>query len=610
MEATRVRIEKEIRVLIWPWCALSVAGVLFLLPPGFRGFPAPFVNALALWRSASFWIGLPLLATLSIGHEFQHGTASLLLAQPIDRIKVWREKWSVLALAVATAAVFYIWTDVGLEWPLTFGLDWQTRAFAIGWLVTATCTATFWTLVGRSVLNGLVLNLIQGFVMFWIWAWANSIFHAAPLSGIIAATAYALLMLWLGRRKFVRFEVAGGSANADLLVPGSKTSRSEGLLRSRPGQPLLNLIRKEVRLLWLVGALVIATVLGVLCLAALQLVPGYSTEKVAFWVSTFIFSLALPSAILGGSLSMGEERASGTQFWHRTLPVSAMTQWLVKLIVLLSASFLALLLPLMVAKFAVSQSLALPLDFGFRDHPVFSLFLFSSLISFAAFWCACAVKGTIRAALLTIPAIAAVLLALKLGFGFVQSFYVRSLLDSFILRFHPFPFTQETEKLADFGGPAGWLILPPVVLAAIQSYRMFRREPEDRPRPAASLFAEVALAAFLIGIVGLLPSFVLFSANRQLNRALIETSDAVATFNLNVARPDVDKPLHLNLESISQVNPQLSNAARILLRDATIEVSRSFTGRSSYSTVIRFRNGLTCTSDGPFFVRCEMPPEK
>jgi hypothetical protein len=633
MNAMWPRIEKEIRALLWLWCGLvfTAALVFFVerleLAFGFEVGPRMF-------SMAGLWLGLPLLATLSIGHEFQHRTAPLLLSQPVDRINIWREKWMVLAPAMATAAFLYIWRDVGLGSPHEFSIrsDWQTRAIAIVWIVTATCTAPFWTLVGRSIMNGFVLNLIQGFVMFWIWVAVDSttarfvsvfyppvsVFNPSPnfqgtvLSAcLIAATGYAFFTLWLGRRKFVRFEVSGGSASADLLVPGSRTtSRSGGVLRSRPSQPILNLIRKELRLLWLVWVLVIAAVLGVLCLGALQFLPGYTMTKVGFLVSAFALSLALLSATLAGSLSMGEERASGTQSWHRTLPVPGTKLWLVKLAVVLSASFLALAVPITAAKFVVGENLAVPLDLGFRNHPVLSLLVFSSLIGFAAFWCACAVKGTVRAALLTIPTVGLVFVALRLSVGFVQGLEYSNFFDSFILRFHPFPFAVAAQDLAR---KAEWLLVLPLLVAVIQSYRLFRRELEDRLLPVLRPLLELALTVFLFGIAGLSSVFAAYSADRQLDVVLRETSDVIATVNLNITRPEASNPLQLTLEDMLKVYPQLSNTSRAWLRYASVVVSRNPGSRFGYSTEVRFRNGLICISgtpartgpEGPIFVNCE-----
>ncbi len=47
----------------------------------------------------SFFLGIPLLATLSPGNDFQHRDASLLLSQPIDRMEIWGEKMSVSMVA-------------------------------------------------------------------------------------------------------------------------------------------------------------------------------------------------------------------------------------------------------------------------------------------------------------------------------------------------------------------------------------------------------------------------------------------------------------------------------------------------------------------------------
>src|SRR2546428_3393017 len=127
MDALAARIEKEARPLIWVWGALVLFGIIALAPVG------PFALTLLRLRPIAFWIGITLLATLSLGHEFQHGTVSLLLAQPIDRMKVWREKWIVLLPAVATVAyVNLLYTTDSLFWP-----DWQTPLIAVVWIVIA-----------------------------------------------------------------------------------------------------------------------------------------------------------------------------------------------------------------------------------------------------------------------------------------------------------------------------------------------------------------------------------------------------------------------------------------------------------------------------------------
>src|SRR4030095_14022049 len=103
MNAQKTRILKEARTLFWPWCIVILTGVLAPLLP----------STLRLWRfggdmrSVAFWIGLPLMATLALGSEFQHRTLMLLLSQPVDRKKLWAEKWIVLLVAVLSAGLVY-----------------------------------------------------------------------------------------------------------------------------------------------------------------------------------------------------------------------------------------------------------------------------------------------------------------------------------------------------------------------------------------------------------------------------------------------------------------------------------------------------------------------
>ena len=49
------------------------------------------------------------------------------------------------------------------------------------------------------------------------------------------------------------------------------------------------------------------------------------------------------------------------------------------------------------------------------SHEWLLLFVASSLVSFSAFWCACAMSGTVRAALLVFPAVGALGLVSRFG---------------------------------------------------------------------------------------------------------------------------------------------------------------------------------------------------
>src|SRR5207248_2618049 len=111
MDARTVRIMREARPLFWPWGLVTAGGLLPLLFTTFPSGPglesSMLYHLLMFANVAGFWIGIPLLATLPLGNEFQYGTLTLLLSQPADRLKIWTEKWSVTIIAVLSAALVY-----------------------------------------------------------------------------------------------------------------------------------------------------------------------------------------------------------------------------------------------------------------------------------------------------------------------------------------------------------------------------------------------------------------------------------------------------------------------------------------------------------------------
>ena len=134
-------------------------------------------------------------------------------------------------------------------------------------------------------------------------------------------------MLWLGGRMLARFQATGGMAGDDLLMAGPDVMPGAlaGWLRCRPTGAVLNLIRKELRLLRPVWLISLLAAVGWACLTLFGLLHerGFSRNFETAVVIVGVVS-TLMIAILAGSLSLGEERTSGTHAWHLTLPVSAL----------------------------------------------------------------------------------------------------------------------------------------------------------------------------------------------------------------------------------------------------------------------------------------------
>jgi len=94
-------LAKEIRLLMPAYgMALLLAIVPVLLWPMNRDNPV----AIALF---SFLFGTVMLALSSFGREFGLQTFPLILAQPLERTRIWRTKVAVLAAAMTT--VFAAW---------------------------------------------------------------------------------------------------------------------------------------------------------------------------------------------------------------------------------------------------------------------------------------------------------------------------------------------------------------------------------------------------------------------------------------------------------------------------------------------------------------------
>src|SRR5947208_1628092 len=161
MSAKTTRILKEARSLFWPWCAVIIAGALRLVEQSdsalLRGGALqgihPLVEAISF---LGFFVGIPLLATLSLGNEFHYRTLQLLLSQPVSRMEIWSEKLIVTIVAVLAAALVFRYGQQS-----TFPQDPELWVVGGALIIAMISSATFWTLVARSTMGGLALNAVS-----------------------------------------------------------------------------------------------------------------------------------------------------------------------------------------------------------------------------------------------------------------------------------------------------------------------------------------------------------------------------------------------------------------------------------------------------------------
>src|SRR2546427_1839455 len=108
MTARSIQLLKEARLVFWPWLLLVVGALLCLIPTSQTG------PSWTLWELRQFFLpfgcflGIPFIAALSFGSEFQNGTIASLLAQPVDRRDIWLQKMTVTFAAVTSCVALYV----------------------------------------------------------------------------------------------------------------------------------------------------------------------------------------------------------------------------------------------------------------------------------------------------------------------------------------------------------------------------------------------------------------------------------------------------------------------------------------------------------------------
>jgi len=581
-------MKKEARALFWPWCAVVAAGVL----------PVLLLNSYTKKMNfLSFFVGVPLLAALSLGTEFQQRTLTLWLTQPFSRLHLWGEKMIVLFAAVFSAAFISGLVLFSLTW---YHLDVTFVLAAIVFVLVTTATAPFGTLATRSTIGGFAL---AGCFLFLIVLVIRTLARlpradeglpaTLPVATITAISAfgicYAGVMLWLGARKLARFQVTGGSADHDLLMMGHSVMPGvlAEWLRCRPTGAFLNLIRRELRLLrpfWVFTLLLLLYLAGTAIfriLPAFPLPPRQPAPNLEFALFTTLGSLFLLAPIFAGVLSLGEERTSGTQDWQMTLPISPLRQWSIKLVMAMFAGFASsVLLPLLVV-IAAGSVFGSPLMYvDFRTLREWMILV--PIMTFAAFWCACAANGTVRASL-WIAAVPMVIWFAGSSVTMLGEELARStgtLKDLVVSSFHLSPLAFAAIIDSARAGVL-WLYVPTLLFGLIQSYRLFRTQPQD----GVPWMLRCVLPLVAVTILWSFSATAGFIASRW--EPFTETREA-----LDKLQPGAAK-FELTGEDLAK-GSTLTAPTRRWLRGSKILVARDSAHLPGYLATIRLASGTEC----------------
>ncbi len=394
-------VKKEIRLLLPSW----IAAVLLAMV---QAITRPY----DFYVASLLFFGLTIMALTTIGREASLNTFSAMLAQPAERIRIWKTKLSVLAAAFFS--VFVLWlVAFGIAWwnssaEASDAKDSYNLFITVCLIATATFTGGLWTtLLLRQIAGAFWLTLLVPAVLSGF----SGIFLADSESGslVIAVLAvvigiYSIAGFLFARWLFFRAQDVGWSGGV-IAMPEWKffTARAgdAGSIRNR--KPIFALIKKEfqlqqVSLLGAAGLLVLHV--GTIVLRAVHHFDEKSAgaSAGAFFVACF-WILWLVMAPVIGSMAVAEERRLGVMEGQLCLPVSRRVQFVIKaFLTLFLGIFLGGVVPVLMEKIggAVSggQSVFTQPENGYLGLGIVA---FAAWLTFVSFFASTLAKSFLQA---------------------------------------------------------------------------------------------------------------------------------------------------------------------------------------------------------------------
>lgn len=607
------RMAKEMRPLLLPWIVAAVLGLGNLLGLVSRGAFADFLMGLP---GLAFVLGCLFLAAWPMGAEFHQRTWPLLLGQPHERFRLWREKMLATSLGIGTLTMLYAVTIVGPgdRFSQEELLPW------VGFIVATVCSAAVCTLGARSVLGGMVFI---GACQFAVTLGVTGVIYACytmlgrdpddpamahwPIitAYISAGAVYSAFTLWLGWRKFAGLEVRDAPEWQPVSLPDWVTPRRLAtLIRCQPAGNLLNLIRKELGLQKPV--LVIAVVTSacwMLTLVLFMLQPSRAEIFKGVFGGLTVTHMVL-TVLLAGCVSLSEEKTLGLAAWHLTLPASARRQWLVKLLVsAATAIVIGLALPLAWAGIALVKAEVGLFAMGAHATAVSASWLM--IVFVLSFWSATMFGSAVRAAIATVLSMIGVALSVGLAVWVSELLGAAGLLSDLITgilarwQLPPSFFSAH-----DAAMPYSVLLAVFAVLltALVQSFAHFRRV-----QVRSIVIFRSCLILAVVAFASAFWSFDLIkSMSSQEDLGRVELADAFRGLPQITTKTAAGQPWAVTPQELEQTG-RLSSRVKAWLRNSTIMVipvgSRSL-------AEIRLRDQEPFQIPLSFLGRPEKPPLK
>ena len=336
-------VKKEIRLLLPSW--LAVLSLAILLPWFSWNDPYNFF----VWMPLFMFFGMILLAVDSFGREFNLGTFSSLVSQPMERRQIWRIKITVLFFAAALIyAGHFISSDILLHrtlritrWNVSSDMlsddfnDAMVRSVIavlialLGGLWTTLLlrqiSAAFW--ITFLIPLGLLM-LITFFMPATLAANDHILFPLLySLAGIYCVTGF-----WLAHRLFHRAQDAawtGGVISFSTWRYFETESKISTSVRRR--KPISALLKKEFQLhsISLFCAVALLTLhIGVFFMRAFY--GNSHKNSLADLMSEFFWAFWLVMPLTIGCMAVAEERKLGVMEGQFCQPVSRRRQFAIK----------------------------------------------------------------------------------------------------------------------------------------------------------------------------------------------------------------------------------------------------------------------------------------
>src|SRR6266581_182478 len=318
-------VAKEIRLLLPAYAmALLLAIVPIWLVPGDPGAATIF----------SFCFGAVILAVSSLGREFGLRTFPLLLAQPLERSRIWWTKISVLAVAMITVMAAWLLsiTFARFAFGHSFGLE-LGRSLAEGVLLIGagatmvSFSGGLWsTLLLRQIIAAFWFTILIPLAILVITSNEKASAFMWPALSLYSIAGF--LWAW---RQFLRAQETGWTGGV-ISFPGWKSAQAASRASMRTYRPLAALFWKELQLHQVGLAGIAGLFLLHLVVVILRKAGAHAFGDVVRTGLEVFGAIWLIVPLLAGSTSVAEERKLHTHEGQLCLPISSRLQFGIKLL--------------------------------------------------------------------------------------------------------------------------------------------------------------------------------------------------------------------------------------------------------------------------------------